>query len=279
METKLPKISCYCCTYGRVKFLEEAIQSFLMQDYAGEKELVIVNDHKDQEFVFSHPQVRVYNVKKRFIDPAAKHRFALSLCTGEIFKVWDDDDIHLPHALSSIAAGFNGGVYKTKYALVDSREDLELVMGPFHNNFAFSMQAYTPFGYYADDKTSFDMRLIEGLSILSGKIPWDEPKLGPWYIYRKFDKTNPYNISRLDCHKADLNIRVDEALGEVEQKGRILLNPHWSKPWGLIAAAALERKEKPKWIHEVDNSFVGLPKMNDKEIQISHVPADEVKKT
>lgn len=276
---KLPKISCYCCTYGRVKFLEEALQSFLIQDYPGEKELVIVNDHKDQEFVFSHPQVRVLNVKKRFSDPAAKHRLALSLCTGDIFKVWDDDDIHLPHALSSIAEGFNGGVYKTKLALVDSREDLELVMGPFHNNFAFSMRAYTPFGYYADDKTSFDMRLIEGLSVLSGKIPWDEPKFGPWYIYRKFDKTNPYNISRLDCHKADLNSRVDEALGEVEQKGRILLNPNWSKPWGLIAEAAMARKEKPKWIHEVDNSFVGLPKMNDKEIQTSHVPADEVKKT
>ena len=33
-----PKVSCYCATYGRTKLLEEAIHSFLLQDYEGEKE-------------------------------------------------------------------------------------------------------------------------------------------------------------------------------------------------------------------------------------------------
>jgi len=38
------KVSCQCITYDRVELLEEAIESFLRQDYKGEKELVILND-------------------------------------------------------------------------------------------------------------------------------------------------------------------------------------------------------------------------------------------
>ena len=41
---KNPKVSCYCATYGRVSLLEESVHSFLIQDYDGEKELIILND-------------------------------------------------------------------------------------------------------------------------------------------------------------------------------------------------------------------------------------------
>jgi hypothetical protein len=39
----LPGISCYCATYGRPKkLIENCIQCFLDQDWAGQKELVIL---------------------------------------------------------------------------------------------------------------------------------------------------------------------------------------------------------------------------------------------
>jgi len=38
-------------TYGRVEFLEESLHSFLLQDYPGEKELVIVNDYPTEACV------------------------------------------------------------------------------------------------------------------------------------------------------------------------------------------------------------------------------------
>jgi GT2 family glycosyltransferase len=53
MKEKLP-ISYMCLTYGRPKVLEEAIESFLRQDYKGEKELVVLNDFADQTLVFDH---------------------------------------------------------------------------------------------------------------------------------------------------------------------------------------------------------------------------------
>ena len=44
MRNDLPAVSCICLTYGRVALLEEAIESFLRQDYPGVKELVVLND-------------------------------------------------------------------------------------------------------------------------------------------------------------------------------------------------------------------------------------------
>jgi cellulose synthase/poly-beta-1,6-N-acetylglucosamine synthase-like glycosyltransferase len=38
-----PPVSCFCLTYGRPCLLEEAIHSFLQQDYAGPKEMIVLN--------------------------------------------------------------------------------------------------------------------------------------------------------------------------------------------------------------------------------------------
>ena len=47
MDTN-PPVSCFCLTYGRPRLLEEAIHSFLQQDYAGPKEMIVLNDYADQ---------------------------------------------------------------------------------------------------------------------------------------------------------------------------------------------------------------------------------------
>jgi hypothetical protein len=39
----LPRVSCQCITYGRTTLLDEAVESFLRQDYPGEKELEVVS--------------------------------------------------------------------------------------------------------------------------------------------------------------------------------------------------------------------------------------------
>jgi len=59
---ELPRISCWCPTFAREELLEEAIYSFLIQDYLGEKELVILNDYEKQELVFDYPEIRIFNI-------------------------------------------------------------------------------------------------------------------------------------------------------------------------------------------------------------------------
>ena len=70
-------ISCKMITYGRVEFLEESLQSFLNQDYDGEKELVIVNDYPQQKLIFDHPEVRIINLDYTFETIGQKENFAV----------------------------------------------------------------------------------------------------------------------------------------------------------------------------------------------------------
>jgi glycosyltransferase involved in cell wall biosynthesis len=95
----LPELSCVCLTYGRPAVLEEAIHSFLQQDYQGTKELVILNDYEDQILEFDHPEVRVINVPRRFRTVGEKRNAAVALCRHDLLFVWDDDDLYLPHRL------------------------------------------------------------------------------------------------------------------------------------------------------------------------------------
>ena len=60
-----PPVSCMCLTYGRPHLLEEAIESFLRQDYQGQKELIVLNDLPQEELLFNHPEVHIINVSKR----------------------------------------------------------------------------------------------------------------------------------------------------------------------------------------------------------------------
>src|SRR5215831_16169093 len=95
-----PAVSCICLTYARPRLLEEALHSFLQQDYSGPKELIILNDYAEQTLIFDHPEVRVINVPRRFRTVGEKMNAAIALASHELLFVWDDDDIYLPHRLS-----------------------------------------------------------------------------------------------------------------------------------------------------------------------------------
>lgn len=96
-------ISCLMPIYNRFPrdyfLVEEALQSFLQQDYA-EKELILCNDTPGQEVHFNHPQVRVLNTGNRFPSLNAKLRYMIDHAQGEALCRWDDDDISLPWRLT-----------------------------------------------------------------------------------------------------------------------------------------------------------------------------------
>src|ERR1017187_5707985 len=103
-----PPISCMCLTFGRPqRILEEAVYSFLNQDYAGPKELLILNDFAQQTIFFEHPQVTVVNLSERFGSVGEKRNAAAALCRHDLLAVWDDDDIYLPHRLSFSVSHFH----------------------------------------------------------------------------------------------------------------------------------------------------------------------------
>jgi glycosyltransferase involved in cell wall biosynthesis len=99
-DRSYPPVSCICPTYGRVALLEEAVHSFLRQDYPGEKELIIVNDTPAQTLEFDHPHVHIINFPRRLHSIGEKYKAAVGLCTHSLIFVWHDDEIYLPHRLS-----------------------------------------------------------------------------------------------------------------------------------------------------------------------------------
>ncbi|MEZ4657924.1 MAG: glycosyltransferase family A protein [Caldilineaceae bacterium] len=93
-------MSCICPTYGRVGLLEEALESFLRQDYPGRKELIVLNDEDQQTLLFDHPEVRIINLPARCHSLGEKFKAAVALASHDLIFVWRDDDIYLPHRLS-----------------------------------------------------------------------------------------------------------------------------------------------------------------------------------
>ena len=96
-----PFVSCLCPTYHRPKLLANAVACFLAQDYPAERrELIIVDDA--QEFA---PQIgqgwQLVSLSRRFQSLPEKYNALAGLAEGEVFVVWEDDDIYLPHHISA----------------------------------------------------------------------------------------------------------------------------------------------------------------------------------
>ncbi|MEM5811097.1 MAG: glycosyltransferase family A protein, partial [Candidatus Aenigmatarchaeota archaeon] len=96
------KISCKTITHGRPHLLEEALFSFLNQDWDGDAELVIVNDCPYQTLHFEHPKVRIENFKNIFPTIGEKENYTVEICTSDIIVTWDDDDIAMPWHFKNI---------------------------------------------------------------------------------------------------------------------------------------------------------------------------------
>ena len=146
-------ISCLCLAYGRPRLLEEAMQSFLIQDYPN-KELIIVNDLAEQELRYEHPQVKIFNFKERLPTHGEKRNKTVELSSGEILTSWDDDDISLPWRLTQIAKAFdenpNLGYFKPKKAWCDyGKHIVKPHQGKFFMQAAFSRKAFNDIGGYA----------------------------------------------------------------------------------------------------------------------------------
>ena len=93
-------VSCIMPTYNRRRFVPQAIEYFLRQDYP-DKELIIVDDGTDSvaDFVPDNAGIRYIRLdRKRTI--GAKRNLACKAAKGEIIVHWDDDDWMAPWRLT-----------------------------------------------------------------------------------------------------------------------------------------------------------------------------------
>jgi glycosyltransferase involved in cell wall biosynthesis len=216
--------------------LEEAIGSFLEQDYPGDKELIVLNDYGEQLLQFTHPQVRIVNLPSRLRSVGEKYNALVALCSYDLVFVWHDDDIYLPHRLSYSVAHFDArrGFFKAGQAWFLNDAALS---GPEHNTFhggsCWSRELFIRVGGYPHIDTGYDLGFEERCDderpgCASGSTVAAQDA---YYIYR-WQHTHSYHLSAwaAEYDAAEhvvANVQDRAGHGEV-QRGPIQLNPRMS---------------------------------------------------
>ena len=246
-----PAVSCICITYGRPQLLEEAIHSFLLQDYAGRKELVILNDYDGQTLQFDHPEVLLINSPRRFRTVGEKTNAAVALASHDLLFVWDDDDIYLPHRLRFSIEHFDPqqGFFKPDKAWFWQHDELQGIgdRSLFHVGSCWSRQLFDGVRGY-EGGSGLDLRFEERLAKRFPGSTRPYP-IGPdeiYYIYR-WGGTGSYHLSGFGAYNPGQNVGHDQVKsfvheqaqrGEIRQ-GRIQLQPGWKTDYRQLVASYL----------------------------------------
>lgn len=124
----LPLVSCIMPTYERRRYVPQALQSFVQQDYPN-RELIIIDDGKDAigDLVAGMPNVRYFQVARKSI--GAKRNLACQYASGDIIAHWDDDDWYSPDRLRYQVAPILAG--KADVTGLENAFVLELPGGDF----------------------------------------------------------------------------------------------------------------------------------------------------
>ncbi len=180
-------ISAKCITHGRVHLLEEALNSFLLQDDPEDTELVIVNDYSHQRLIFDHPRVKIYNLDTMFPSIGEKENYALDLCSGDTFVVWDDDDLAMPNHLNNIRKFFVPGsnLMHWNKAVFYNEPNISGIIGVGNSGIVYSKEAWLKIGKSPLENAGGDQTLTAKLRALdTSKIVHAEPpdnEVSWWY--------------------------------------------------------------------------------------------------
>jgi len=242
-----PAVSCMCLTYGRPQVVEEAIHSFLLQDYPGVKELVVLNDFGRQTLICDHPEVVVINVPKRFRTVGEKRNCCAALASHELLFVWDDDDIFLPHRISYSVQMYDASkrFFKPSKAFTLSNGQLS---GPtsnlFHSGSCFARSLYDEAHGYPHIGSGQDMELELAFERILGPGK-NFNRISPeeiYYVYR-WGGTGSFHLSAFGRDRAAAKTGNEKVAEYVEKQvaegeipsGQIDVRPHWRMDYlGLV---------------------------------------------
>lgn len=241
--------SCICLTYKRAPtaqiLLEEAIQSFLLQDYT-DKELLVVNDAPEQNLSLAqpHPNITILNIKRRFRTLGEKYNAAIAMAKGDYIFPWEDDDLSFSWRLSlSIRNLLLTGVeyYNPKrYWYWDGKYHFKHPMGYTHNASVFTRKAFTKVGGYGylsgPQDAAMDTALLKKVKSLIGSPNNKElPRKDWFYVYRW--GTGSYHLSGV----SNTQSYYDSLTKTPVKEQNIILKPQWRTDYVADTRQYLEK--------------------------------------
>lgn len=239
-----PLVSCICLTYNRapdhLDLLDEAVESFLRQDYPN-KELIVLNDTPGQLLECDAPGVIVINLPQRLPSLGEKFNEAITYANGAMIAPWDDDDISLPWRLSRSVELLGAGDYLNPglYWFLDGQGLAHTEStGVGHFTSLLSREAFDRVGGYPAVSLGVDFEMDQLLrstqetvvSPLDGYQPLD---LDDWfYIYRW--GVAPFHLS------ANADTSRWDAIGAMPiVPGRFRIEPRWLADYTAMTREAI----------------------------------------
>ncbi len=230
-----PRVSCICPTYGRppdyLHLLEEAVESFLRQDWP-QKELLILNDAPGQELVCDAPGVRVINAPQRFASLGEKYNAAIEAARGELICPWEDDDISLPWRIRLSVERLGDADYWNpgRYWFLDGRGlHSDHAMGVSHNGSIFRRSAWQRVGGYPPISGAQDAEFDHRLRLRCHVAHHEPLPVDQWfYIYRW--GVSPTHLSGRQPHDAF----YAEVGTQPLKSGQFKLRPHWRQNYAMM---------------------------------------------
>lgn len=232
----LPGISCLCMCYGRVYELEEAILSFLRQDYAGPKELVLLNDLDAQTLIFDHPEVKVINKAERYGTIGEKRQMICEYASYDLLCHWDDDDIYLSHRLD-LSARLLGSecqfVKPTTAYFWNDGKITSIEENLFHVQACFRRELLETVGGYPFVNAAEDALFEEKIAGRSGVHFAELRPEQNFYLYRWGGVGHHLSGAEHDpANNNDIYTRFDREIrckieAGIVPTGDILLRPYW----------------------------------------------------
>lgn len=231
----MKKITCVCPTFGRSEMLNEAVESFLRQNYLGEKELLIVNDLPSQKFIFDHPEVRIINLDYRFNNLGEKRTFCYQQSHGDFLLTWGDDDIHLSNRISRAVNGL-----KEFKMVLEGWHFCTKEVGIAYNKYSTAgahivcKDLAEKVNWFSNLNTGEDEDFNKKVKKIINKI--ESINEYPAFLYRWFGSNRPH-ISEFHY---ETNINAWEAMGDKvqslllngqEPQGNIFIRPHWKEDY------------------------------------------------
>jgi glycosyltransferase involved in cell wall biosynthesis len=238
------KVSAACITYGRPELLEEAIESWLRQDFSGH-ELVVFNTLSRQTLQFEHPNVRVINTFHRPKTLGETRNRCIEECRGEFILNFDDDDIYLPQYISWLASRVKDMDWiRQSQRWCMKRSRITGLAEQAVNSTMFRRSLWEKVGGYPHKDTGED-KVFMGKVMAQGqgvKAQCDAPEVGFIYGFGR----GAYNVSACGGRSGRTCLEeVDRLLVKNRpRRGRVVLHPRWRADyWGLTR----------KWIDENRN--------------------------
>lgn len=233
-----------CPTYNRapshLHLLSECVESFRRQGYDGPKELVILNDAREQFLVCDVPGVHVVNLPARIPSLGAKFNALVELARYDLLMPAEDDDVWLGHRVSQavemLASSPAPGYWKpSQVAFLDQRGlHFHHNVGVRHHASIFTRAAWKRVGGYPAVSGNQDALMDQRLGgHLLPAYPAGIPPQEFAYLYRW--GCSPNHLSGNSDPEAAW---LAEALKPV-QSGTFAIIPKWRQNYAELCRKAL----------------------------------------